>query len=162
MTITFYLRKGAKWHDGEEVTAEDVDFTYRYMIDPKTPTAYAEPFRQVRRAEVVDRYTYRVTYDKPYAPALLSWGIWILPRHILEPAWKAGVDLRTTRQNRFPIGSGPYRFGEWKTGEKIVAGGEPRLLRGPPVPPAGSSTGSSRTSPPSSWSSRPRTSTWPA
>jgi peptide/nickel transport system substrate-binding protein len=120
LTITFHLRKGVKWHDGEEVTAEDVDFTYRYMIDPKTPTAYAESFRQVRRAEVVDRYTYRVTYDKPYAPGLLSWGIWILPRHILEPAWKAGVDLRTTEQNRRPVGSGAYRFVEWKTGEKVV------------------------------------------
>ena len=120
LTITFHLRKGVKWHDGEEVTTEDVDFTYRYMIDPKTPTAYAESFRQVRRAEVVDRYTYRVTYDKPYAPGLLSWGIWILPRHILEPAWKAGVDLRTTQQNRRPIGSGAYRFVEWKTGEKVV------------------------------------------
>ena len=120
LTITFYLRKGVKWHDGEELTAEDVDFTYRYMIDPKTPTAYAESFRQVRRAEVVDRYTYRVTYDKPYAPGLLSWGIWILPRHILEPAWKAGVDLRTTQQNRHPVGSGAYRFVEWKTGEKVV------------------------------------------
>jgi peptide/nickel transport system substrate-binding protein len=120
MTITFYLRKGVKWHDGEEVTTEDVDFTYRYMIDPKTPTAYAESFRQVRRVEIVDRYTYRVTYDKPYAPGLLSWGIWILPQHILEPAWKAGVDLRTTQQNRRPVGSGPYRFVEWKTGEKVV------------------------------------------
>jgi len=132
MTITFYLRKDAKWHDGEGVTAEDVDFTYRYMIDPKTPTAYAEPFRQVRRAEVVDRYTYRVTYEKPYAPALLSWGLWILPRHILEPVWKAGEDLRTTRQNRFPVGSGPYRFGEWKTGEKVVVEANPDYFEGRP------------------------------
>ena len=132
MTITFYMRHGVKWHDGEDVTAEDVDFTFRYMIDPKTPTAYGEPFRQVRRAEVVDRYTYRVTYEKPYAPALLSWGLWILPRHILEPAWKAGVDLRTTRQNRFPVGSGPYRFGEWKTGEKIVVEANPDYFEGRP------------------------------
>jgi len=132
MTLTFYLRKGVKWHDGEELTAEDVDFTYRYMIDPKTPTAYGEPFRQVRQAEVVDRHTYRVTYEKPYAPALLSWGLWILPRHILQPAWKAGVDLRTTRQNKFPVGSGPYRFGEWKTGEKIVVEANPDYFEGRP------------------------------
>ena len=132
MTLTFYVRQGVTWHDGEDVTAEDVDFTYRYMIDPKTPTAYGEPFRQIRRAEVVDRYTYRVTYEKPYAPALLSWGLWILPRHILEPAWKTGVDLRTTRQNRFPVGSGPYRFGEWKTGEKIVVEANPDYFEGRP------------------------------
>jgi peptide/nickel transport system substrate-binding protein len=132
MTLTFSMRRGVKWHDGEDVTAEDVDFTFRYMIDPKTPTAYGEPFRQVRRAEVVDPYTYRVTYAKPYAPALLSWGLWILPRHILEPAWKAGVDLRTTRQNRSPVGSGPYRFGEWKTGEKIVVEANPDYFEGRP------------------------------
>jgi peptide/nickel transport system substrate-binding protein len=132
LTITFHLRRGVKWHDGEEVTAEDVDFTYRYMVDPKTPTAYGEPFRQVQKAEVVDRYTYRVTYEKPYAPALLSWGIWILPRHILEAAWKGGVDLRTTRQNRHPIGSGPYRFVEWKTGEKVVLERNPDYFEGRP------------------------------
>lgn len=132
MTITFHLRKGMKWHDGEEVTADDVDFTYRYMIDPKTPTAYAESFRQIRRAEVVDRYTYRVTYEKPYSPALLSWGIWILPRHILEGPWKAGVDLRTTRQNRHPIGCGPYLFREWKTGEKVVLEANPDYFEGRP------------------------------
>ncbi len=120
LTITFRLRKGVKWQDGEELTAKDVDFTYRYMIDPKTPTAYAESFRQIRYAEIVNPYAYRVTYDKPYAPALLSWGIWILPSHILESTWKAGVDLRTTQQNRHPIGSGPFVFQEWQTGEKIV------------------------------------------
>ena len=132
MTITFHLRKGVKWHDGEELTADDVDFTYRYMIDPKTPTAYAESFRQIKRAEVLDRYTYRVTYEKPYAPALLSWGMWILPRHILEAPWKAGVDLRTTQQNRHPIGSGAYLFKEWKTGEKVVLEANPSSFEGRP------------------------------
>jgi len=132
MTLTFHLRKGVKWHDGDEVTARDVDFTYRYMVDPKTPTAYGEPFRQIRKAEIVDPHTYRVTYDKPYAPALLSWGTTILPSHILEPAWKAGVDLRTTRQNRYPVGSGPYLFREWRTGEKVVVEANPDYWEGRP------------------------------
>jgi len=132
LTITFYLRQGVKWQDGEGLTAKDVDFTYRYMIDPKTPTAYAESFRQVRHAEVVDPYTYRVTYEKPYSPALLSWGIWILPSHILEAPWKAGVDLRTTPQNSNPIGSGPYLFRQWKTGEKIVLEAYPGYWEGRP------------------------------
>lgn len=132
LTITFFLRKGVKWHDGVEVTAEDVDFTYRYMIDPKTPTAYGESFRQIKHAEVADRYTYRVTYEKPYAPALLSWGMWILPHHILEAPWKAGVDLRTTQQNRHPIGCGAYRFREWKTGEKVVLEANPDFFEGRP------------------------------
>jgi peptide/nickel transport system substrate-binding protein len=132
MTITFHLRQGVKWHDGVEVTADDVDFTYRYMIDPKTPTAYAESFRQIQRAEVLDRYAYRVTYEKPYSPALLSWGIWILPKHILEAPWKAGVKLPETPQNRHPIGSGPFLFREWKTGEKIVLEANPNYFEGRP------------------------------
>jgi len=132
LTITFHLRKGARWHDGEEVTAKDVDFTYRYMVDPKTPTAYGESFRQIRQAEIVDPYTYRVRYEKPYSPALQNWGIWILPSHILEGAWKAGVDLRTTPQNQHPVGSGPYLFKEWKTGEKIVLEANTKYWEGRP------------------------------
>ncbi len=132
LTITFRLRRGVKWQDGQEVTAKDVDFTCRYMVDPKTPTAYGESFRQIRQAEVVDPYTYKVTYEKPYAPGLLSWGIWILPSHILEGPWKAGVDLRTTEQNRHPIGSGPYLFREWDPGEKIVLESYPNYWEGRP------------------------------
>jgi len=52
--ITFRLRKGVTWHDGAPFTSEDVLFTYRRMIDPNTPTAYAEDFKQVKRAETPD------------------------------------------------------------------------------------------------------------
>jgi peptide/nickel transport system substrate-binding protein len=132
LTITFRLRRGVKWQDGQEVTARDVDFTYRYMVDPKTPTAYGESFRQIQHGEIVDPYTYRVSYGRPYSPALVNWGIWILPSHILEPAWKAGVDLRITQQNRRPIGSGPYLFREWQAGEKIVLEANPSYWEGRP------------------------------
>ncbi|MGA7829054.1 MAG: ABC transporter substrate-binding protein, partial [Geobacteraceae bacterium] len=63
LVITFHLRHGVKWQDGVEFTARDVLYTYRVTIDPKTPTAYAENFKQVKKAEVVDPYTFRVTYD---------------------------------------------------------------------------------------------------
>jgi len=46
LVITFYLRKGIKWADGVEFTADDVMFGYRTIIDEKTPTAYSEDFRQ--------------------------------------------------------------------------------------------------------------------
>lgn len=132
LTITFHLRKGVRWHDGAPFTARDVDFTYRYMIDPKTPTAYGEDFRQIQWTEVVDPYTYRVRYRQPYAPAIQSWGIWILPAHLLEGPWREGVDLRTSRQNRHPVGTGPYRFVEWKTGEKVVLEENPAYWEGRP------------------------------
>ncbi|MBI3626315.1 MAG: peptide-binding protein [Candidatus Rokubacteria bacterium] len=118
-TLTFKLRKNAKWHDGRPFTAEDVRFTYETMINPQTPTAYKEDFVQVKKLEVVDPYTLRITYAKPYAQALESWGMWVLPKHLLAP-YVAGGRLREAPQNRRPIGNGAYRFVEWKSGEKVV------------------------------------------
>lgn len=115
LTITFHLRKGVKWHDGVEFTSADVLYTYRVTIDPKTPTAYSEDFKQVKSAEAPDRYTFRVTYGKPFAPALASWGMNILPAHLLE-----GKDITKSELARKPVGTGPYRFKEWVAGQKIV------------------------------------------
>ncbi|GAB4163990.1 MAG: peptide-binding protein [Geothermobacteraceae bacterium] len=115
LTITFHLRKGVKWHDGAPFTSADVLFTYQLYIDPDTPTAYAEAYKQVLKAEAPDPYTFRVTYPKPYAPALGSWGLNILPKHLLE-----GKDITKSPLSRSPIGTGPYRFVEWVPGEKVV------------------------------------------
>ncbi len=127
LVITFHLRQNVKWHDGLPLTAEDVLFTYRTMIDPRTPTAYAEDFKQVKKAEAPDRYTFRVTYDKPFAPALASWGISILPRHLL-----LGKDIVKSPLGRHPIGTGPFVFKEWKAGEKIVLSYNPDYFEGRP------------------------------
>jgi peptide/nickel transport system substrate-binding protein len=116
LTITFHLRPGVTWHDGTPFTAEDVLFTYRLYIDPKTPTAYAEQYRQVATAEVLDPTTFRVSYRQPLAKALISWGeLSVLPRHLLE-----GEDVTKSPLARHPVGTGPFRFVEWKPGEKIV------------------------------------------
>jgi peptide/nickel transport system substrate-binding protein len=115
LQITFHLRPNVKWHDGADFTAADVAFTYRTMIDPKTPTAYGEDFKQVRKFEVIDPLTVRVTYGEPFAPALISWGFSVMPKHLLE-----GKDITASPLARAPVGTGPYRFVEWKPGEKIV------------------------------------------
>lgn len=115
LIITFHLRKGVKWHDGAPLTSRDVLYTYRVTIDPKTPTAYAEDFKQVKSISAPDSQTIRVTYDSPFAPALASWGVNILPAHLLE-----GKDITTSPLARKPVGTGPYRFKEWVSGQKIV------------------------------------------
>lgn len=115
LTITFHLRRGVKWHDGQEFTARDVLYTHRVTIDPKTPTAYAEDFKQVKEISAPDPYTVRVTYDKPFAPALASWGMEILPAHLLD-----GKDITKSDLARHPIGTGPYRFKEWLAGQRVV------------------------------------------
>jgi len=115
LTITFHLRRGVKWHDGTDFTSRDVLYTYRVIIDPKTPTAYAEDFKQVQKAEAPDPFTFRVTYGRPFAPALASWGMPMLPAHLLE-----GKDITKSPLSRNPVGTGPYRFKEWIAGQKVV------------------------------------------
>jgi len=115
LEILFHLRKGVRWHDGEEFTSDDVVFTYDTFTDPNIPTPYGSIFGPVEKVEAVGRYTVRVTYSEPFAPALESWGVGMMPRHIL-----AGEDLSGEKHNRNPVGTGPYRFREWVTGQKIV------------------------------------------
>jgi peptide/nickel transport system substrate-binding protein len=115
LTITFHLRKGVKWQDGKEFTSRDVLYTYRTIIDPKTPTAYAEDFLQVKKAVATGPYTFMVEYAKPFAPALASWGTGILPAHLLE-----GKDITKSELARKPVGTGPYRLVEWTPGQRLV------------------------------------------
>lgn len=127
LTITFKLRKGVKWQDGAPFTAQDVMFTYQLMVDPKTPTAYGEDYKQVKKAEVLDDYTFRVTYPQPFAPALGSWTLAILPKHLLE-----GQDITKSPLGRHPIGTGPFKFREWRTGDKIILSYNPDYFEGRP------------------------------
>jgi peptide/nickel transport system substrate-binding protein len=132
LDLTFHLRHNARWHDGEPFTAADVVFTYETMIDPKTPTAYREDFRAVESVEAADPYTVHIRYKQPYAKALQSWGVWMLPKHVLEPYVRAGR-LREAPQNRAdPVGTGAYRFKEWKPGEKVVLVANPDYFEGRP------------------------------
>jgi len=126
-TLIFHLRRNVRWHDGAPFTAEDVKFTYELYINPEIPTAYAESFSQVTRVETPDPYTFIAHYDTPYAPALLSWATAIHPRHLLE-----GTDMLRSPLSRSPVGTGPYRFGEWVSGEKIVLEANPDYFEGSP------------------------------
>jgi len=127
LTITFHLRRGVKWQDGAPFTARDVLFTYRVMVDPKTPTAYSGDYLQVKKAEAPDDHTFRVTYPQPFAPALGSWALNILPRHLLE-----GQDITKSPLARRPVGTGPYIFKEWRAGEKIALAYNPNYFEGRP------------------------------
>ncbi len=115
LRIRFYLRKDVKWQDGQPFTANDVDFTYRLIVDPKTPTAYATDFLRVKELRVLDDYTVDAIYEKPYAPALGSWGQSVHPAHLLE-----GQDVTKSPLKRNPVGTGPYRFVEWKIQDRII------------------------------------------
>ena len=112
--ITFYLKKGVKWHDGVEFTADDVKFTYEFMISDDTPTVYDSDFRTIESVEVIDKYTVKVKYKEAYATSLGSWGIWMMPSHALK-----GKPSQSPLQRK-PIGTGPYILESWKSNQSII------------------------------------------
>ncbi len=114
LSLTFILKPNARWHDGIPVTSADVRFTYEKLVDPNVHTPYSSSYELIDSVEVIDQRTIRFRYREPFAPALESWMMGILPKHLLEHE-----DLNTTASLRHPIGSGPYRFVRWKTGQLI-------------------------------------------
>jgi peptide/nickel transport system substrate-binding protein len=127
LTITFHLRKGVRWHDGTPFTAKDVMYTYKVIVDPKTPTPYSGDFKEVKDAQIIDDYTFRATYKKTFAPGLISWGTSVLPAHLLE-----GTDITKSPLGRKPVGTGPYKFKEWIAGDRVVLTANDDYFEGKP------------------------------
>lgn len=114
--LTFHLRPGVRFHDGAPFTSEDVRFTYERILDPKSrAVGRADSFQTVERVEAPDAHTVRVVYREPYAPALRSWEVPILPAHLYR-----GADFASAAPNRAPVGTGPFRFVSWEAGQQIV------------------------------------------
>ena len=128
--IVFYLRPGVRFHDGHKLDAEDVKFTYQAIVNPRNLSPRIPDFEPVKSVTVLDPLTVKITYKRLYSPALGTWGMGILPEHLLndrslqEEARAAGKDpdsftIRQSRFNRQPVGCGPFTFKEWKSDRYI-------------------------------------------
>jgi len=126
--LKFKVREDIFWTDGVQLTAEDVEFTYKMMIDPKTPTAYAGNFKLVKAFRRTGQFSFEVEYDQPFAKALVTWAMDIMPKHLLE-----GEDLLNTKYSREPVGAGPYMLKEWVPGSLIVLEANPNFFEGKPL-----------------------------
>lgn len=125
-TITFHLKPNLKWADGEPLTSDDVLFTWQTVTDDNTRSPYGADYKLVIKAEALDKDTFRVTYAKPYAPALDSWsGLHILPKHLLHHQ-----DINTTTFARNPVGSHYYKLERWQSGERISLTRNPNATQG--------------------------------
>jgi peptide/nickel transport system substrate-binding protein len=125
--ITFKLRNDVKWHDGQPVTAEDVKFTFDRAKDPISASLIGSAFLpEVESATVIDPNTIHFSFKRPHAQAIEDFWWAPAPKHLLENI--APIDLPNAPYNRAPVGSGPFKFGEWQANQRLV------LLKNPDFP----------------------------
>lgn len=136
--VTFHLRRDVAWHDGQPVTAEDVKFTFDLAKDSATASLLGSAYmNMVREATVVDPHTIRFSFVAPHAQALDGFWWPPLPRHLLQNV--APAELSRHAFNRSPVGSGPFKFVEWRPNQSVTfeansqfpaaLGGRPNLDR---------------------------------
>jgi peptide/nickel transport system substrate-binding protein len=128
---TFKLREDVKWHDGHPFTAEDVVFTFNSILNPKINSVRRSNFiidGEPIQFKAIDKYTVLATLPKPFAPFLSRSGMSVIPKHILQ-----GKDINTAAFNRKPIGTGPFKFKEWVTGDHVSVVRNPDYYLGKPL-----------------------------
>jgi peptide/nickel transport system substrate-binding protein len=116
LRITVHLRDDIHWHDGVPITTADVKFSLDKIQDPGIPALNKEAFFQkLDKLEVVDDRTMVFVWKEPFAPSMFALSqLWPIPKHIY------GVgDFLTNPANRKPVGCGPFKFDEWRSGQYI-------------------------------------------
>ncbi|MFK7855235.1 MAG: ABC transporter substrate-binding protein [Granulosicoccus sp.] len=116
LTVTFKLREGVTWHDGEPFTSADVQFTIMDVLKefhPRGPNS----FREVSSIDTPDELTAVFNLDRPAPYMMRAFSAYespIVPKHLLE-----GEDIRGSDLVNNPVGTGPFKFVEWKKGQYI-------------------------------------------
>jgi len=118
-SVTWKLKRGVTWHDGKPFTADDVVFNGEFAVDPATATTTIGTYRDVK-AEKVDSHTVRVAFEKPtpfWAEPFTGVTGMIIPKHLFESF--RGAKSREAPNNVKPVGTGPYRFVDFKPGDMV-------------------------------------------
>jgi peptide/nickel transport system substrate-binding protein len=116
LTITFTLRDDVLWHDGQPFSAADVEFTFKAIVNPDVGSPRQADFSLLKEFDAVDDTTLVVTLADIDCSILYDLSsVSIVPRHIL-----GDDDIQTSPFNADPVGTGPFKFGEWVVGDHIT------------------------------------------
>ncbi len=120
-TVTWKLKRGVTWHDGKPFTADDVIFNWEYCKDPATSTVNVAAYRDIVVTKV-DSHAVRVTFPKPtpfWAEPFVGTLGMMIPKHVF--AEFIGAKSREAPANIKPVGTGPYKFVDFKPGDIVRA-----------------------------------------
>jgi peptide/nickel transport system substrate-binding protein len=118
-SVTWKLKQGVQWHDGAPFTADDAVFNWEYAIDPAVAAVTIGSYKDTV-VEKLDSHTVRVRFKKPtpfWADAFVGTRGMLIPKHLFEPY--KGAKSREAPANLKPIGTGPYRFTDFKPGDMV-------------------------------------------
>ena len=119
-SVTWKLKKGVTWHDGKPFTADDCVFTWEYARNPATAAVTSGSYKDVV-VEKVDQYTVVVKFQQPtpfWADTFVNSPGSIIPKHLF--ADYVGDKSRDAPTNLKPVGTGPYKFKEFKPGDMVT------------------------------------------
>jgi peptide/nickel transport system substrate-binding protein len=116
-SVTWKLKAGVTWHDGKPFTADDVVFNWRYAMDPGTAAVSSSNYERVKWVEKLDPLTVRVVFEAPTPAWDRGANVQLVPRHVFEPY--IGGKSREAPANLKPVGTGPYRFVDFKPGDLL-------------------------------------------
>jgi peptide/nickel transport system substrate-binding protein len=122
-SVTWKLKQGVRWADGEPFTADDVVFTYAYLSNPEVGATTRDIYQMVDRVEATDDHTVLVHFDTvnpAWAVPFVGPGGMILARHIFEPY--NGANAKQAPANRLAVGTGPYRVATFKEEDVLAIG----------------------------------------
>ncbi len=121
-SVTWKLKRGVSWHDGKPFTADDVVFNYEYVSDPATGAFTVGSYRDIEKIDTLDNHTVKITFKKPtpfWADPFCGTRGMIIPKHLFE-AYKGGKS-REAPTNLKPVGTGPFKFVDFKPGDIVRA-----------------------------------------
>jgi peptide/nickel transport system substrate-binding protein len=124
-SVVWKLKQGVKWHDGKPFTADDVVFNWEFASDPATAAVWSGTYKDVK-VEKIDDFTVRVIFPQPtpfWADAFIGTAGMIIPKHLFVDY--KGAKSREAPTNLKPVGTGAFRFVDFKPGDMIRAEANP-------------------------------------
>ncbi|MGB3767415.1 MAG: peptide ABC transporter substrate-binding protein [Phormidesmis sp.] len=131
-SVTWKLRDGIVWSDGEPFTAQDVVATYDFITDPATGATSSEFYGEIASVEAVDDLTVKVSFKQPTGATLspfIGGSGMIIPAHIFKDY--IGANARSAPGNTKPVGTNAFQIREFRPGDTIIYEPNP-YFRGDP------------------------------